>query len=111
MRRLERKLDRLFERVDASGDGNVDQAELTSALAKVTRERRRDTTESPAPSASPETPSAPSQSIPPTSPSPATPAPEPVSSPHTPPAAAVFYTSVTVTIAVKQYTSVAAMNA
>jgi hypothetical protein len=111
MRRLERKLDRLFERVDASGDGNVDQAELTSALAKVTRERRRNTVESPAPSAVPETPSMPSQPIPPTSSSPATPADTPVSTPHTPPAAAVFYASVTVTIAVKQYTSVAAMNA
>jgi hypothetical protein len=110
MRRLERKLDRLFERVDASGDGNVDQAELTSALTKVTRERRPDTTESPAPSAPPETPSTPSPSIPPTSSSPATPAPAPGSEPHTPPAAGMFYTSVTVVIAVKQYTSVAAMN-
>ena len=110
-RRLERKLDRLFERVDASGDGNVDQAELTNALAKVTRERRPDTTEMPAPSASQETPSAPSQSVPATSSSPATPAPATVPEPQAPPAAAaMFYTSVTVVIAVKQYTSVAAMN-
>jgi Ca2+-binding EF-hand superfamily protein len=97
--RLERKLDRLFERVDASGDGNVDQAELTDALARVTRERRPDTTETPAPSASQETPS------------PETSAPATVSEPQTRPAAAMSYTSVTVVIAVKQYTSIAAMNA
>ncbi len=111
MRRLERKLDRLFERVDASGDGDVDQAELTNALAKVTRERRPDTTERPAPSASQETPSASSQVVPATSSSPATPVPATVPEPQTLPAAAMFYTSVTVVIAVKQYTSVAAMNA
>lgn len=96
---LERRLDRLFERVDASGDGNVDQAELTDALAKVTRERRPDTTRPPAPSASQETPS------------PETSALATVSEPQTQPAAAMSYTSVTVVIAVKQYTSIAAMNA
>lgn len=82
--RLERKLDRLFDRVDASGDGSVDQAELTDALAKVTRER------------APETPAAPT-----------------VTEPQTTPAAgaAMSYTSITVTIAVKQYASVAAMSA
>ena len=109
MRGLERKLDRLFERVDGSGDGSVDQAELTDALAKVTREPRLDTTATPAPS-SQETPSpAPSSEVPSPSSSPETPAPATV--PHTPPAAAMFYTSVTVVIAVKQYASVAAMNA
>jgi hypothetical protein len=104
MRRLERKLDRLFERVDDSGDGSVDQAELTDALMKVTREPRPATTEAPAPSAQ-ETLSqgAPSPSSSET--------PEPATVPHTPPAAATFYTSVTVVIAVKQYTSIAAMNA
>ena len=92
MRRLERKLDRLFDRVDDSGDGSVDRAELTDALAKVTRERRPDTTETPAPPTS-ETPSpAPSQQVP-------------------PPAASMSYTSVTVVIAIKQYASVATMKA
>jgi hypothetical protein len=85
MHRLERKLDRLFERVDASDDGNVDHTELTSALARVTRERRPDTAETPAPAAQ-ETPQA-------------------------PPAATMSYTSVSVVVAVKQYTSVAAMKA
>jgi len=108
MRRLERKLDRLFERVDDSGDGSVDQAELTDALRKVTREPRPATTEPPAPSAQ-ETPSQPpSQGVPsPTS----SESPAPATVPHTPPAAAMFYTSVTVVIAVKQYASIAAMNA
>ena len=109
MRGLERKLDRLFERVDDSGDGNVDQAELTAALAKVTREPRPHTTETPAPS-SQEAPSpTPSQEVPSPSSSPETPGQATV--PHTPPAAAMFYTSVTVVIAVKQYASVAAMKA
>lgn len=107
MRRLERKLDRLFDRVDGSGDGNVDQAELTDALAKVTRERRPNTSETPAPSTS-ETP-APSQQVPSPSSSPETPAQPTV--PHTPPAAAMSYTSVTVVIAIKQYSSVAMMKA
>ena len=107
MRGLERRLDRLFERVDNSGDGSVDQAELTDALAKVTREPRPHTTETPAPS-SQETPLS-SQEVPSPSSSPETPAPATV--PHTPPAAAMFYTSVTVVIAVKQYASVAAMQA
>lgn len=106
MRRLERKLDRLFDRVDDSGDGNVDQAELTAALAKVTRERQPQT-EAPAPS-TPETPT-PSQEAPSTSPSAETPAQPTV--PHTPPAAAMSYTSVTVVIAIKQYSSVAMMKA
>jgi hypothetical protein len=110
VRGLERKLDRLFDRVDDSGDGSIDQAELTDALAKVTREPRPGTTETPDPSAQ-ETPSpAPSPEAPaPSSPSPETSAPATV--PHTPPAASMFYTSVTVVIAVKKYTSVAAMNA
>jgi hypothetical protein len=109
MRGLERKLDRLFERVDDSGDGSVDQAELTDALAKVTREPQPPTTETPAPS-SQETPSpASSQDAPSSSSSPETPAPATV--PHTPTAAAMVYTSVTVVIAVKQYASVASMKA
>jgi hypothetical protein len=91
MRRLERKLERLFDRVDDSGDGNVDQAELTDALTKVTHDRRPYTAETPAPS-TPETPA-------------------PTAVPQPPPAAAMFCTSVTVVIAVKQYTSVAAMAA
>ena len=95
MRGLERKLDRLFERVDGSGDGNVDQSELTDALMTVTREPRPDNTEAPAPSA-PETPA---------------PAPATESEPQASPATAMSYTSVTVVIAVRQYTSVAAMAA
>lgn len=99
--RLERKLDRLFERVDASGDGSVDQAELTDALAKVTRERRPEPTdETPAPTATPETTS----EAPSSAPAPSTEAPSA-------PSAALSYTSVTVVIAVKQYASVAAMSA
>ncbi len=38
-RRLERKLDRLFDRVDANGDGSLDQTELTDALAAADRRR------------------------------------------------------------------------
>jgi hypothetical protein len=110
MHRLERKLDRLFERVDASGDGSVDQAELTDALRKVTRERRPHATETPAPSAQQPPAPASSPAVPSTSPSPETPPPATVSTPQ-PPAAAMSYTSVTVVIAVKQYTSVAAMKA
>lgn len=93
MRRFERKLDRLFDRVDGRGDGAVDQAELTDALTKVTREPRPDTTEAPASSA------------------PETSAPAAESQPQTSPASAMSYTSVTVVIAVRQYTSVAAMAA
>ena len=93
MRRLERKLDRLFDRVDGGGDGTVDQAELTDALTKVTREPRPDSTEAPAPFA-PETPASATES-----------------QPQTPPASAMSCTSVTVVIAVRQYTSVAAMAA
>jgi len=107
MRRLERKLDRLFERVDDSGDGSVDQAELTDALRKVTREPRPATTEPPAPSAQEIPSQPPSQGAP----SPTSESPAPATVPLTPPAAAMFYTSVTVVIAVKQYASVAAMNA
>jgi hypothetical protein len=89
--RLERRLDRLFDRVDAGGDGTVDQAELTDALAKVTRERRRETTEeTPAPTPAPEVPQDTAQET---------------------PSMAISYTNVTVVIAVKQYASVAAMNA
>lgn len=95
MRRLERKLDRLFDRVDDSGDGSVDQAELTDALKRVTREPRTPSTETPTPPAQ-ETPSS------------ETPAQPTV--PQTPPAAAISYTSVTVVIAIKQYSSVAAMK-
>ena len=40
MRRLERKLDRLFDRVDANGDGSVDQTELTDALAAADARRQ-----------------------------------------------------------------------
>jgi hypothetical protein len=80
-RGLERKLDRLFERIDAGDDGSVDQTELTDALAKVTRER------------------------------PETSTPTTVSEPQTPPSAAMLYASVTVVIAVKQYSSIAAMKA
>lgn len=108
MGRLERKLDRLFDRVDAGGDGSVDQAELTDALRTVTRERRPHATETPAPTQ--ETPSpAPSQDVPPASSSPETPA--PATGLQTPVASSMLYTNVTVVIAVKQYTSVAAMRA
>jgi len=34
-RRLERKLDRLFDRVDANGDGSLDKSELTDALSRA----------------------------------------------------------------------------
>ena len=39
MRRLERKLDKLFDRVDANGDGSLDQTELTDALAAADKRR------------------------------------------------------------------------
>jgi hypothetical protein len=81
MRRLEKRLDRLFERVDDSGDGSLDRAELTDALNKVTREPRTPPTETPAPPAQ-----------------------------ETPSQTALSYTSVTVMIAVKQYSSVAGMT-
>jgi Ca2+-binding EF-hand superfamily protein len=35
--RLERKLEKLFDRIDVDRDGGVSKEELTSALAKVTR--------------------------------------------------------------------------
>lgn len=40
LRRLERKLDKAFERVDANDDGAIDKNELTAALAR-TRGRQR----------------------------------------------------------------------
>lgn len=38
--RLEKKLERLFERVDANGDGAIDQEELTGALAAADARRQ-----------------------------------------------------------------------
>lgn len=39
MRRLDRKLDKLFDRVDANGDGSIDKTELTDALAAADKRR------------------------------------------------------------------------
>lgn len=38
-RGLERRLERLFDRIDANDDGSVDASELETALAKVSRQR------------------------------------------------------------------------
>lgn len=40
LRRLDRKLDKLFDRVDANGDGSIDKSELTDALAAVDKRRQ-----------------------------------------------------------------------
>ena len=39
-RRLDRKLDKLFDRVDANGDGSIDKTELTDALAAADKRRQ-----------------------------------------------------------------------
>lgn len=39
-RRLDRKLDKLFDRVDANGDGSLDKTELTEALAAADKRRQ-----------------------------------------------------------------------
>jgi len=111
--RLERKLERLFDRVDASGDGSVDTAELTSALEQVAERRHCDTpatrcqspeqpTETPAPSEPTAQAAAPPESQqPPTSQEPQAP---------TAAGATFSYTSVTVVVAVRQYTAINAMR-
>ena len=38
-RRLDRKLDKLFDRIDANGDGSLDKTELTEALAAADKRR------------------------------------------------------------------------
>lgn len=40
MRRLDRKLDKLFDRVDADGNGSIDETELTDALAAADARRQ-----------------------------------------------------------------------
>lgn len=39
-RRLDRKLDKLFDRIDANGDGSLDKTELTDALAAADKRRQ-----------------------------------------------------------------------
>ena len=57
LRRLERKLEKAFGRVDANDDGAIDQSELTSALADAGRRRGGNAT--PTTSAEPTAPHAP----------------------------------------------------
>ncbi len=58
VRRLERKLEKAFGRVDANDDGAIDQDELTAALAAAGGRRRGEATSAaePAPPAEPATP-------------------------------------------------------
>ena len=62
MRRLERKLEKAFGRVDANDDGAIDQQELTTALAQVAKRREDRSTAPPVEPPPAQDPAQPTQS-------------------------------------------------